>query len=155
MTQQIENYQKFFLDQANEQQRDYRKIRYASMKQLFREEKVCYAVVDHINNERGHIVLKFKKGYAPRLKVLRSFVLIYKTAREKWGDFPPLWGCIFNDFIKSKDYCSPYSDITPLYFLNKNDGGFDYVGCSSVSLDMFSKIKAAIEANKTVHFLLF
>ena len=70
MTQQIENYQKFFLDQANEQQRDYRKIRYASMKQLFREEKVCYAVVDHINNERGHIVLKFKKGYAPRLKVL-------------------------------------------------------------------------------------
>ena len=155
MTQQIENYQKFFLDQANEQQRDYRKIRYATMKQLFREEKVCYAIVDHINNERGHIVLKFKKGYAPRLKVLRSFVLIYKGAREKWGDFPPLWECIFNDFIKSKDNCSPYSDITPLYFLNRNDEGYDYVGCSSVSLEMFSKIKAAIEAKKTVHVLIF
>ena len=155
MTAQIENYQKFFLDQAHEQQRVYRKIRYASMKQLFREEKVCYAVVDHFNKERGHVILKFKKGYAPRLKVLRSFVLIYRKAREKWGEFPPLWDCIFNDFIKSKDHCSPYSDITPLYFLNRNDAAYDYVGCTSVSLDMFSRIKAATEANKTVHILMF
>ena len=155
MNAQLENYQKFFLDQASEQQRDYRKIRYASMKQLFREEKLCYAIVDHINNERGHVVLKFKKGYSPRLKVLRSFVIIYKSAREKWGDFPPLWNCLFNDFIKSKENCSPSSDITPLYFLNKNDDNYDYVGCSSISLDMFGKIKMAVEARKVVHILIF
>ena len=22
-----------------------------------------------------------------------------KAAREKWGEFPPLWNCCFNDFI--------------------------------------------------------
>ena len=39
--------------------------------------------------------------------------------------------------------------------MNRNDEGYDYVGCSSVSLEMFSKIKAAIEAKKTVHVLIF
>lgn len=155
MIEQINNYQKFFLDQAYEQQREYKKVRYASMQQLFREEKASYATVDHINSDTGHVVLRFKKGYAPRLKMLRSFVLIKKAARVRWGDFPPTWDCCFDDFIKSKEYCTPYSDITPLYFLKKNDPEYDYVGCTSVSIEMFSKIRSALSDGILVRVIMY
>lgn len=155
MIEQINNYKKFFLDQAYEQQREYRKIRLASMQQLFREDKACYATVDHINSETGHVVLKFRKGYAPRLKMLRSFVLIKKAARVRWGDFPPTWDCCFDEFIKSKDYCTPYSDITPLYYLKKNDTRYDYVGCTSVSIEMFAKIKSALSEGILIHVIMY
>lgn len=155
MIKQIENYRNFFLDQAYEQQREYKKVRFASMRQLFREEKACYANVEYINQETGHVILKFKKGYAPRLKTLRSFVLVKRAAREKWGSFPPSWDCSFNEFISSSQYCTPYSDITPLYFIKKNDAEYDYVGCTSVSIEMFTKIKSALADNLKPHVIIY
>lgn len=155
MKEVIRNYWNFFQDQAFEQQREYRNVRFTLMQQLFREEKACYATIEYINIETGHIIIRCKKGYAPRLKMRRSFVLIKKAAREKWGEFPPLWNCCFNDFIASKEYCTPYSEITPLYYLNKNDSEFDYLGCGSISIDMFNKIKNALTDGIQPRIIMF
>ena len=60
MKEVIRNYWNFFQDQAFEQQREYRNVRFTLMQQLFREEKACYATIEFINIVTGHIIIRCK-----------------------------------------------------------------------------------------------
>ena len=154
MSLKTDNYVRFFNDQIGEIQKDYNKTKAIPMKQLFREEKLVFALVDSVNPSNGHIVIKVKKRFAPRLKVMKNFTLVSKKANELLGPVNN-WSISFDEFNRTPDYHVGLSDIFPMYFLKRNDSEYDYIGCSSVTLQMFSMIESSLSQGKTIRALLF
>lgn len=154
MSLKTDNYVRFFNDQIGEIQKDYNKTKAIPMKQLFREEKLVLALVDSVNPSNGHIVIKVKKRFAPRLKVMKNFTLVSKKANELLGPVNN-WSISFDEFNRTPDYHVGLSDIFPMYFLKRNDSEYDYIGCSSVTLQMFSMIESSLSQGKTIRALLF
>lgn len=155
MNETLTNYTYFFKDQIHEMLDEYRRLLRAPIKQLVENGKVYYATVHGISEERGHVVFRFDKGNAPRLKVQRSFVLIKRSARERWGESPRSWNCSFEEFLCKEEFHSSSSYVLPLYHLGGNDPQGAIVGCSSVGSRMFRKIKGALAEGIKLHVLMF
>ena len=151
----LPGYVNFFKDQIHEMLDEYRRLLRAPIKQLVENGKVYYATVHGISEERGHVVFRFDKGNAPRLKVQRSFVLIKRSARERWGESPRNWNCSFEEFLCKEEFHSSSSYVLPLYHLGGNDPQAAIVGCSSVGSRMFRKIKGALAEGIKLHVLMF
>jgi len=154
MSLKTDNYVRFFNDQIGEIQKDYNKTKAVPMKQLFREEKLVLALVDSVNPSNGHVVIKVKKRFAPRLKVMKNFTLVSKKASELLGPVNT-WNISFDEFNRTPDFHVGLSDIFPMYFLKRNDPEYDYIGCSSVTLQMFSVLEKSLSQGKTIRALLF
>ena len=154
MSLRTDNYIRFFNDQISEIQKDYNKTKAVPMKQLFREERLTLAFVESVNPSNGHIVIKVKKGFSPRLKVMKNFTLVSKKAKELLGPINT-WNISFDDFNKTQDLHVGLSDIFPLYFLKRTDPEYDFIGCSSVTLQMFLRLETAINQGKSLTALLF
>ena len=151
----LPGYVNFFKDQIHEMLDEYRRVLRARIKQWVENGKVYYATVHGISEERGHVVFRFDKGNAPRLKVQRSFVLIKRSARERWGESPRNWNCSFEEFLCKEEFHSSSSYVLPLYHLGGNDPQAAIVGCSSVGSRMFRKIKGALAEGIKLHVLMF
>lgn len=151
----LTGYVNFFKDQIHEMLAEYRRLLRAPIKQLIENDQVYYATVYGISEERGHVVFRFDKGNAPRLKVQRSFVLIKRSARERWGESPRSWNCSFEEFLCKEEFHSSSSYVLPLYHLGGNDPQGAIVGCSSVGSRMFRKIKGALAEGIRLHVLMF
>lgn len=154
MSIKTDNYVRFFNDQIVEIQKDYNKTKAVPMKQLFREDCLTLAYIDSVNPTNGHITIKVKKGFSPRLKVMKNFTLVSRKAKETLGPINT-WNISFDEFNKTQEFHVGLSDIFPMYFLKKNDSEYDYIGCSSVTLQMFSRIQDALNQGKTLTALLF
>lgn len=155
MNTALMGYINFFNDQITEMLAEYRRLLRAPIKQLIENDQVYYATVHGISEERGHVVFRFDKGNAPRLKVQRSFVLIKRSARERWGESPRSWNCSFEEFLCKEEFHSSSSYVLPLYHLGGNDPQGAIVGCSSVGSRMFRKIKGALAEGIKLHVLMF
>lgn len=155
MNEILTNYTYFFKDQIHEMLAGYRRLLRAPIKQLIENGQVYYATVHGISEERGHVVFRFDRGNAPRLKVQRSFVLIKRSARERWGESPRIWNCSFEEFLCKEEFHSSSSYVLPLYHLGGNDPQTAIVGCSSVGARMFRKIKGALTEGIKLHVLMF
>jgi hypothetical protein len=83
INKKIQNYQFFFSDQVREAEMEQKSIIKAPMNQLFRKEEIIIGYVDHINDKLGHVILKFPKDKAPRLKVQKSIMVIKKDAKAE------------------------------------------------------------------------
>jgi hypothetical protein len=79
------NYVRFFEDQVTEQKREYQRLVGAPMKQLFYDDHINLGTVHGIIEGLGHVILKIRKGQAPRLKSQKSFTLLNKKGREALG----------------------------------------------------------------------
>lgn len=154
MSLQTDNYVRFFNDQFQEILKDYTKMKAVPMRLLFREERLTLAYIDSVNPSNGHITIKVKKGFSPRLKVMKNFTLLSKKAKEQLGPINT-WDLSFDSFNRKPELHVGLSDIFPMYFLKKNDLEYDYIGCSSVTLQMFSKIENALGQGKALTALLF
>ncbi len=155
MNETLTNYTYFFKDQIHEMLEEYRRLLRAPMKQLIENGRVNYATVHGLSEERGHVVFRFDKRNVPRLKVQRSFVLVKRAARERWGESPRDWNCSFADFLCKEVFHSSSSYALPLYHLSDNDSGSAIVGCSSVGARMFRKIKGALAEGIKLHVLMY
>lgn len=155
MNETLTNYTYFFKDQIHEMLAEYRRLLRAPIKQLIENDQVYYATAHGISEERGHVVFRFDKGNAPRLKVQRSFVLIKRAARERLGESPRSWNCSFEEFLCKEEFHSSSSYVLPLYHLGGNDPQGAIVGCSSVGSRMFRKIKGALAEGIKLHVLMF
>lgn len=151
----IKDYQYFFDDQIREIEAEQKTLANTPIAQLLRKEELCYGFVDHVNNERGHIILKFPKDKGPRLKVLKSLTLVTLTAVNELGSKPSMWSCTLKDFMSNNAYHKGFTELMPLYYIHKNDSSYDYVGCSSIELGMFDLIKGALEKGKTPRVLVY
>ena len=141
-TRQIEYYQNFFDDQIREVESEQKTMVMTPVRELLRNEDICIGFVDHVNAERGHVVISFLRDRAPRLKMLKSVVVIKKAAREQMGNQFSEWNCSLLDFMRHDEFHSASSEILPLYYLKGNNPQRDYVGCSSVSMPLFELMKS-------------
>lgn len=151
----IQNYQYFFDDQVREAEREQTNIVKAPINQLLRQEEVIMGFVDHVNVDKGHVILKFPKDKGPRLKVQKSLTIIKKYAFTEFGDKLSNWNCSFWEFCSKQEYHSAFSELMPLYYLRRNDSMFDYVGCSSVNVNLFEFMKNSISSGKLLPVLVF
>lgn len=151
----ILRFKSFFIEQARAQDKEHMKSRKARFIDLFASDFLNMGYVTDVNESNGRIVVKFKKGCAPRLKYLKSFVVIYKKARTAYGDNILSWTCSFDEFIKEKSCYSQESDIQGITYISGPEHDYDYVECGSISLDMYSFLKDAIHKGITPQVLLF
>lgn len=151
----IQNYQHFFSDQVREAEMEQKTIIKAPMNQLFRKEEIIVGYVDHVNDNLGHVVLKFPKDKAPRLKVQKSVMVIKKDAKAELGSNVASWTCSFLDFCKNTQYHSNTSDLLPLYYTKKGDSRYDYVGCAGLSTSLYDLFKKSTEAGKSLSVIVF
>lgn len=148
-------YKNFFIGQAQAQDKEHMKSRRARVMDLFASDFLNSGYVTDINESNGRIVVKFRKGCAPRLKYLKSFVVIYKNARTTYGENILSWTCSFDEFIKQKSCYSQASDIQAITYISCRDQEHDYVECGSISLEMYSFLKDAIHKGISPQVLLF
>ena len=154
-TNKIQNYQYFFGDQVREIELEQRTLVKSPINQLVKKEELTFGYVDHVDVTRGHVVFKFPKNRAPRLKVLRSLTIISKNAWAELGRPTSSWHIPFLDFMKNTQYHSPNSDVLPLYYTKRGNSDYDYVGCSSISLTLFDLFKRKCEEGKSLTVLFF
>lgn len=151
----IQNYQHFFSDQVREAEMEQKSIIKAPMNQLFRKEEIIVGYVDHVNDNLGHVVLKFPKDKAPRLKVQKSVMVIKKDAKTELGPNVTSWTCSFLEFCKNTQYHSNTSDLLPLYYTKKGDSSYDYVGCTGLSTSLYDLFKKSTESGKSLSVIVF
>lgn len=66
--ERINNYVRFFHDQKREVERAYSYILDSSVNLLLKEGILNVGTVASVSNNSGHVTIKIKKGYTPRLK---------------------------------------------------------------------------------------
>lgn len=155
INKRIQNYQHFFSDQVREAEMEQKSIIKAPMNQLFRKEEIVIGYVDHVNDKIGHVVLKFPKDKAPRLKVQKSIMVIKKEAKAQLGQDVLSWNCSFLDFFKNSQYHSNTSDLLPLYYNKKGDSNYDYVGCTGLSTSLYDLFKNTTASGKSLPVIVF
>ena len=151
----VENYQYFFNDQVREAEKEQKTTVKTPINQLISKEELIVGYVDHVNEKLGHVVLKFPKDKAPRLKVQKSIMVIKSAAKKELGDRIYDWNCSFLDFCKNDNYHSKTSDIVPLYYLKRTDPSYDYVGCTGISLALFDLFKSTIASGISLTVMIF
>ena len=155
IAKKIQNYQHFFLDQVREAEMEQKAIIKAPMNQLFWKEEILVGYVDHVIDNLGHVVLKFPKDKAPRLKVQKSVMVIKKDAKAELGPNVTSWTCSFLEFCKNTQYHSNTSDLLPLYYTKKGDSSYDYVGCTGLSTSLYDLFKKSTESGKSLSVIVF
>lgn len=154
MEKRIQHYKWFFSDQLHQIEIEQKSILVTPISQLLKSGIMTMGYVDNVVAERGHIIIKFPKGYAPRMKATRSFVVVKKSAFATYGNRVVDWSCTLGDFKKDPDMHSSSSEILPLYFLPSTDG-YEYVECSSISIKLFDLLSSAISKKKNPTILIY
>ncbi len=154
MDKKIEYYQWFFSDQLQQMEIEQKTIINTSVAQLLQQGVVTMGYVNRTIQDKGHVVLKFPKGYAPRLKVPKSFVIIKKAAFSTYGTNIKEWKCTLGEFKTDGTMHTVSSDLLPLYFLPSNDG-YEYVACANVSLTLFNLLNEALVKGKRLTVVIY
>lgn len=152
----IDNYVRFFKDQKRETERAYSYVLDSSVSMLLKDGALNVGTVYAVSHKTGNLILKIRKGYTPRLKMLKSFGIVTKKARKTFGDNILQWDIRFRVFHDGEGYRMGESDIMPLYFRKSSDPQYDYIVCGSVDSDMFDFISRCVnDSGKSVTVLLY
>lgn len=151
----LTNYKSFFADQVKEEIDEQQIINRSQMRTLFKTGKLSIAYIDSVQHETGLVILKCPRRMAPRLKVQKSIVIISKGAKAALGDKITEWSCRWEDFCANPSYHSPASDMTPMYYVHKEDTSYDYVACSGISSKLYDIFAKTIAAGKSLTLIVF
>lgn len=146
---------RFFEDQIKIMEDEYRSYYNAPLSQLFQSEEAYFGTIVGINEKNGHIIVKFKKNFCPRLKFPMNFVVLRSKVWQDLGGDINNWSCTFRKFFETKEFHTVYSEIKPLYFLKREDGNYDYVGCGSVNIELFNSICNALNSGMTIWIVMY
>ena len=155
MNTTVENYQLFFSDQVMEQEIGQKTLIRTPINQLLRKEEICVGYVNHINTQTGHVVFKFPRNRAPRLKVQKSLMVIKKSAFCELGRSVYDWQISLYDYCANISYHSNYSDALPLYYTKGYEPNYDYVGCTSISIQLFNLFEKSLKGGKSLTVIFF
>ena len=140
----INNYVRFFRDQKREVERAYSYILDSSVSMLLKDGVLNVGTIVYASPKSGHITIKIRKGYAPRLKMMRSFSIVTKKAKDQYGQSALSWDITFRTFHDGDGLRMGESDIMPLYFRKSPDTQYDYIVCGSIDMDMFNFINDCV-----------
>lgn len=150
----LANYKSFFADQVKEAIDEQQKINRSQMRNLFKTGELSLAYVDSIQHETGMIILKCPRRMAPRLKVQKSVCIIKKGAKQALGEHVTEWTCRWEEFVDNKDFHSPGSDMTPMYYVHTGDSNYDYVACSGFSFKLYDILSKALADGKSLSLIV-
>lgn len=150
----LANYKSFFADQVKEAIDEQQKINRSQMRNLFKTGELSLAYVDSIQHETGMIILKCPRRMAPRLKVLKGVCIIKKGAKQALGEHVTEWICRWEEFVDNKDFHSPGSDMTPMYYVHTGDSNYDYVACSGFSIKLYDILSKALADGKSLSLIV-
>ena len=150
----LANYKSFFADQVKEAIDEQQKINRSQMRNLFKTGELSLAYVDSIQHETGMIILKCPRRMAPRLKVLKGVCIIKKGAKQALGEHVTEWICRWDEFVDNKDFHSPGSDMTPMYYVHTGDSNYDYVACSGFSFKLYDILSKALADGKSLSLIV-
>lgn len=150
----LANYKSFFADQVKEAVDEQQKINRSQMRNLFKTGELSLAYVDSIQHETGMIILKCPRRMAPRLKVQKGVCVIKKGAKQTLGEHVTEWTCSWSEFVDNKDFHSPGSDMTPMYYVHTGDSNYDYVACSGFSLKLYDILSKALADGKSLSLIV-
>ncbi|MGL5980665.1 MAG: AAA domain-containing protein [Phocaeicola sp.] len=155
MSKKVEQYQHFFLDQIREAEIERKNLMNTPISQLLRREEILIGYVSQVNEQSGHVILKFPKNKAPRLKVQKSIMVIRKGAKAEFGQNIYDWNCSFLDFCKKSEFHSPSSSLIPHYYIKSNDTSYDYLACTGISVSLFDLFKKTTASGKSLTILIY
>lgn len=150
----LANYKSFFADQVKEAIDEQQKINRSQMRNLFKTGELSLAYVDSIQHETGMIILKCPRRMAPRLNVLKGVCIIKKGAKQALGEHVTEWNCRWEEFVANKDFHSPGSDMTPMYYVHTGDSNYDYVACSGFSFKLYDILSKALADGKSLSLIV-
>lgn len=150
----LANYKSFFADQVKEAINEQQKINRSQMRSLFKTGELSLAYVDSIQHETGMIILKCPHRMAPRLKVQKGVCIIKKGAKQALGEHINEWTCRWEEFVDNKDFHSPGSDMTPMYYVHTSDQNYDYVACSGFSFKLYDILSKALADGKSLSLIV-
>lgn len=150
----LANYKSFFAGQVKEAIDEQQKINRSQMRNLFMTGELSLAYVDSIQHETGMIILKCPRRMAPRLKVLKDVCIIKKGAKKALGEHVTEWNCRWEEFVGNKDFHSPGSDMTPMYYVHTSDSNYDYVACSGFSFKLYDILSKALADGKSLSLIV-
>lgn len=152
----INNYVRFFRDQKREVEREYSHILDSSVSMLLKDGALNMGTIVYASQKSGHITIKIRKGYAPRLKMIKSFSIVTKKAKDAYGQSALMWDITFRTFHDGDGLRMGESDIMPLYFRKSPDTQYDYIVCGSIDIEMFSFINECVNnRGKMITALLY
>lgn len=155
MEKSLENHIRFYEDQIRECELEYQTYLSTPLVQLFQNDQAHFGNIVAINHDKGHIVIKVKKNYSPRLKISKTFCVIRNVAWKELGENIAQWDCSCSHFLKDNRYHTSFSEIKPLYFLKNNDPSYEYIGCSSIDLGLFNSISRALNDDRSIWVVIF
>lgn len=150
----LANYKSFFAGQVKEAIDEQQKINRSQMQNLFKTGELSLAYVDSIQHETGMIILKCPRRMAPRMKVLKGVCIIKKGAKKALGEHVTEWNCRWEEFVDNKDFHSPGSDMTPMYYVHTGDSNYDYVACSGFSFKLYGILSKALADGKSLSLIV-
>lgn len=151
----IQDHVRFFEDQVKIMEDEYRSYYNAPLSQLFQSEEAYFGTIAGVNEKNGHVIVKFKKNFCPRLKFSMNFVVLRSKVWQELGSEINNWSCTCRKFFETKEYHTVYSEIKPLYFLKREDKVYDYVGCGSVNIELFNSIAKALNSGMTIWIVMY
>jgi hypothetical protein len=143
---------KFFDWQINELALSWEDYMNSAMALLFSSLRAFAGEISGIDQARGNVVFRFPKGKAPRLENPYSLYL-YKTENglEKLAS----WDIKFKDF-RASGFCHyrENSEPVPIYYLDREDDGYRYIGCTNVDIEVFEKFESDLSSGKKTKIIL-
>ena len=99
MDKKLEQYKWFFGDQLHQMQHEQQTLMSTPVGSLLKQGLVTMGYVEKVIASTAHVIIKFPIGYAPRMKALKSFVVVKKEGFSKYGSQLKNWSCPLDDFL--------------------------------------------------------
>ncbi|GGK41332.1 MULTISPECIES: AAA domain-containing protein [Flavobacteriaceae] len=131
----------FFDHQLLEMENERRAYMRTPVRNLWKDGKLFIGRIWGFDKVRGQLIIRFKNGRLPRLKVPYQMCLISSTA----GTIPDEWFFSYDNFRQKHSKIN--SKITPVYFM-KPEGQWRYQGCNQISSEFLSAINNDLENSK-------
>lgn len=154
MEKRLINYQRFFEDQIREHDNKYKDVALAPIGQSVQDNKSFFGTIVGTDDKTGSIILRVRKGHAPRLKILMDMCVLRLAAFEELGQNIASWRISLQAFHNTKAYHTPFIEVKPLRYVKKNDPSYDFIRCEGCTLDLYMNIESALKSGRTPWFIL-
>lgn len=154
MEKRLEGYLRFFEDQIRENELGYKTYLAAPLAELFQADRAFIGKIVGCNEDKGHLIIQVRKNHAPRLKISKTFCVLRQKAWDELGTKYSAWSLSCKAFLEQNAYHTGFSEIKPLYFCKNVDNEHDYIGCSSVSVDLFNSVAKALQDKRELWFVM-
>jgi DNA replication ATP-dependent helicase Dna2 len=146
----IENQKKFFNWQVEEYEQEKKKYLNTSMNRHYIGRSAYFGKLHGIDQVRKTFIIKFKRGYAPRL-AYGMLGIVYSGVPD--ASNPENWTFTYQQF--RIEYARATSEMTPIYFTSSNPSdNHVYVGFNEISDEFYEIILKIYHNGKRPSFVL-